>query len=80
LAEDQYYLTWSVHPRERGLFIAVISLGSPQLGDKNVKVLDVETVRSPAEARSWMKRQMKTKPWENGLDWQAMLAAVETKH
>jgi hypothetical protein len=64
MSEDRYYLTteWD---SERKAYIAVISLGSPQEGDKNIVVCDVDTFTSLKVAQAWFKRQMKRRPWED---------------
>lgn len=64
MAEDQYYLTTNPDPEHPGKLISVISLGHPQLGDKNVEVLDVGRFKDQRSADRWFKKQMKLKPWE----------------
>lgn len=63
MAENRYYLTIGPNPNGRGL-MAIATLGSPQRGDKNVQVLDVELVQSKEEANEWFQRVMKERPWE----------------
>lgn len=62
---EKYYLTTNPHPRIAGSFLAIISQGSPQMGDRMVKVCSVEVVKSKAAAKLWWKGQMMTKPWED---------------
>jgi hypothetical protein len=63
MAEDRHYLTVGPDPKGRGL-MAIISLGSPQHGDKNVTVCDVELVKNMQEAKKWFRKAMIEKPWE----------------
>lgn len=58
-----YYLTCDDDPKGRGI-LAIISLGSPQFGDKEVAVCDIEICKSMKAAKKWYRHQMKTKPWE----------------
>jgi hypothetical protein len=60
-----YYLTCGPDPKGRGI-LAIISLGSPQRGDKEVTVCDMEICPSMKAARKWYKRQMKARPWNQG--------------
>lgn len=60
--EHQHYLTTGRD--SQGRLIAICSLGSPQRGDRNVTVLDVEIVRDQAEARAWFERVLVERPWE----------------
>lgn len=62
MAEHQYYLTTG--PDGQGRLLAVCSRGSPQKGDRDVIVLDVEIVRDEAEARAWFERVLIERPWE----------------
>jgi len=66
MAEDHYYLTVARERRQpqNDGYIAVISLGQPQLGDDHVTVCDVEVVPNMKAARKWFKRQVAEKPWE----------------
>lgn len=59
-----YYLTTGDDPKGRGI-IAIISLGSPQRGDKEVTVCDVEVCKNVKQAKKWYRRQMQTKPWQS---------------
>jgi hypothetical protein len=43
--------------------MAVISIGSPQLGDETTTVCDVAIVKDQGAADKWFKEQMITKPW-----------------
>lgn len=58
-----YYLTCDNDPKGRGI-LAIISLGSPQFGDTEVAVCDIEICKNMKAAKKWYWRQMKTKPWE----------------
>lgn len=58
-----YYLTCGNDPKGRGI-LAIISLGSPQRGDEEVTVCDVEVFPSKKAAKKWYRRQMKARPWE----------------
>lgn len=59
-----YYLTCGDDPKGRGI-LAIISLGSPQRGDTEVTLCDLEICPSMKAAKKWYRRQMKTKPWES---------------
>lgn len=61
MAESAYYLTTGRD--SYGRLLAVISLGSPQVGDATTTVCSVEIVKSQAEAKKWYRRMMKEKPW-----------------
>ena len=61
MAENFYYLTTAM---KDGVMIAVISLGSPQKGDKDITVCSVTSVKDVYEARQWFARMMLEKPWE----------------
>ena len=63
MAEDRIYLTVDKNPKGNGL-LAVISQGQPQLGDDDVVVLDVTTVKNMKAARKWYKRMLIERPWE----------------
>lgn len=52
---------WS---EDHDAYLAVISDGSPQRGDENVEVLDVELCSSVAGAKEWFERAKIMKPWE----------------
>ncbi len=67
MAEDTMYLTVARQKRqpENDGYIAVISYGSPQRGDSNVRILDVELVQSRKEAKAWYKRMQVERPWES---------------
>lgn len=57
------YLTTD-EDEEKGGYVAVISLGSPQMGDKEVVVLSVSRQETEEDAREWYREQMELKPWE----------------
>lgn len=58
-----YYLTTDKNPNGPGL-LCVISLGSPQKGDREIAVCDVEICKNMKAAKQWYRRQMKDKPWQ----------------
>lgn len=58
-----YYLTCGDDPKGRGI-LAIISRGSPQRGDKEVTVCDIEVCKNMKAAKKWYRRQMKTRSWE----------------
>jgi hypothetical protein len=66
MAENKMYLTVDREKRkpQNDGYVAVISMGSPQLGDENVVILDVEIVKNMKEAKAWYKRMIVEKPWE----------------
>jgi hypothetical protein len=66
--ENQLYLTTDKMPDGRPGLLAVISKGSPQLGDLNVEVLDLEIVASQEEADSWFKQMIVERPWEREIE------------
>lgn len=61
MAENFYYLTTKMID---GRLIAVISLGSPQKGDKDIVVCSVNTVSTQEEAVDWYRRMLVERPWE----------------
>jgi hypothetical protein len=63
MAENQFYLSMGPDPKGRGV-LAVISLGSPQRGDKDVTVCTLEIVKNRKEAKQWFRRMMIERPWE----------------
>jgi hypothetical protein len=66
MAEDRIYLTVDRKKRQpqNDGYIAVISQGSPQVGDGNVVVLTVEVVKNRKEAKAWYRQQLIERPWE----------------
>lgn len=62
MAEDQYYVTVSRHPRGDA-YIAIITLGSPQLGDKHVVVCDMQGCETEAKGQAWGKAQVADPEW-----------------
>lgn len=44
-------------------YIAIISMGSPQLGDEDIEVLDVAIVPSMKAAKRWYKQMKLEQPW-----------------
>lgn len=63
MSESRIYLTYNPNPKGKGL-LAVISQGQPQLGDKNVVVLDVEIVPNRKAAKAWYNKMLVQRPWE----------------
>lgn len=63
MAQDKYYLTTGPNPKGEG-YLAVISLGSPQKGDKNVMVCNLKVVATEKDAQAWYAEQMELLPWE----------------
>lgn len=70
MSEDQLYLTVALKKRqpENDGYLAVISQGNPQLGDKQTTVLTVEVVENMEAARRWFKQQCEERPWEEEID------------
>ena len=66
MVHDGIYLTVGPNPRTPGLpkLLAVITRGQPQIGDMSVLVLSVEAVNSMKEAKTWYRRMMHERPWE----------------
>ena len=62
MASDRMYLTVD-RDRENGGLIAVISLGSPQVGDKEITILTVERVKNMKGAKAWYRRMKVEQPW-----------------
>ena len=62
MAEHKVYFTHG--QLEDGRYLGVISRGSPQRGDKNVEVLDVEALGTEREIIEWGLRTMEESPWE----------------
>jgi hypothetical protein len=58
-----YYLTYDKNPKGKGI-LAIISLGSPQRGDAETTICDIEICKNVKAAKKWYARQMKTKPWQ----------------
>jgi hypothetical protein len=56
------YLTTGPDKEGRGL-LALISDGSPQWGDEEITVLDVEIFQSIEEAREWFAEMQILQPW-----------------
>jgi hypothetical protein len=44
-------------------YIAIISLGSPQLGSSEVTILDVSVVKNMKEAKAWFRKAKAEQPW-----------------
>jgi hypothetical protein len=65
MSESSIYLTVEREKRqpENDGYIAVISQGQPQLGDRDITVLDVEVVKNMKEAKAWFKRMKVEQPW-----------------
>lgn len=65
MAENRMYLTVDREKRkpQNDGYVAVISLGSPQRGDEECVILDVEVVKNMKEAKAWYKRMRIEQPW-----------------
>ena len=65
MSENKLYLTVDKQKRQpqNDGYVAVISEGSPQMGDKNITVLTVEVVKNMKEAKAWFKRMQIEQPW-----------------
>lgn len=63
MSENKIYLTYGPNPKGKGL-IAVISQGHPQLGDKEIIVLDIEIVPNRKAAKAWYRKMLVECPWE----------------
>lgn len=65
MAENKIYLTVSKSKRQpqNDGYVACISMGQPQLGDKEITVLTVELVQNMKEAKKWFKRMKVEQPW-----------------
>lgn len=65
MTEARIYLTIDRKKRqpENDGYVAIISQGSPQLGDQETIVLDVEIVKNMKEAKAWFKRMKVEQPW-----------------
>lgn len=63
MAEDTIYLTVGKNPKGRGL-LAVMSYGSPQKGDADVRILTLEIVKNMKAAEKWFKLMAVERPWE----------------
>jgi hypothetical protein len=66
MAQDKMYLTVDKQKRqpENDGYIAVISLGQPQLGDQEVTILGIKVVKDRKEAEAWFERAKIEQPWE----------------
>lgn len=68
MALDQIYLTVAREKRqpEDDGYLAVISFGQVQLGDRmeDITVVGVKLVKNMKEARIWYKRAKADQPWE----------------
>jgi hypothetical protein len=64
--ETKLYLTVSPDKRQpqNDGYVAIISEGSPQKGDKDIKVLSIKIVSEQDEAKTWFKRMIIERPWE----------------
>ena len=64
MAEHKLYFSFNWDERlDRG-YIGVISMGSFQLGDKNVEVLSVELLPTEEEIKAWASRMLEEQPWK----------------
>ena len=66
MAENKIYLSVAKTKRqpENDGYVAVISQGHIQHGDKECIVLDVEVVKNMKEAKRWYKKALIERPWE----------------
>ncbi len=66
MAEHHVYLTVAREKRQpqNDGYVAVISMGSPQFGDKDTQVLSVEIVPNMKAAKAWFKKMKLERPWE----------------
>lgn len=66
MAEDHIYLTVAEEKRqpENDGYVAVISYGHPQYGDKHCTVLSVKVVQDTEQAKEWYRRMKIERPWE----------------
>lgn len=66
MSEDRYYLTTDIDD-ESNTVIAVISIGSPQKGDKKVLVCSVERFDinddTDYDIQKWFEEQIRLEPW-----------------
>ena len=62
MAQDRIYLT--VGPAPDGDLLAIISQGTPQRGDETCTVLEIKSVVSSSEAKTWFNRMLVEHPWE----------------
>lgn len=67
MAQDEIYLTVSREKRQpqNDGYIAIISKGSPQLGDSETTVLTVTLVPNMKAANKWFKAMLVERPWES---------------
>lgn len=63
MSEHIIYLTVSREKQEKG-YLAVLSYGQPQLGDKSCTVLDCTWVKNMKEAKEWKRKLENERPWE----------------
>lgn len=66
MAEDRIYLTTAPAPRQPEKVLAIITIGSPQKGDKDIQVLTLETFPKEvpyADIQTWFERMMVEQPW-----------------
>lgn len=59
-----YYLTVGKCPDGRPGFLAIITDGNFQAGDRPVTCLTLEVFQTKAEAKTWFDDAIVTKPWE----------------
>ena len=65
MTADRYYLTVDRQKRHEGDgYVAVISIGSPQVGDEKVTILTATVVPNMKTAKRWYREQLASKPWE----------------
>lgn len=66
MTENKIYLSVDRKKRQpqNDGYVAILSYGSPQLGDKNVTILTVEVVHNMKAAKCWYKQMLIERPWE----------------
>jgi hypothetical protein len=66
MSESRMYLTVAREKRQpqNDGYVATITMGSPQMGDAETIVLDVEIVKNMKAAKQWYRRMLVERPWE----------------
>lgn len=68
MAEGRIYLTTGPLPSRPDEVLAIVTIGTPQKGDKDVQVLTLETFPKGtphADIQSWFERMMAEQPWNS---------------
>lgn len=66
MAEDEIYMTISTkrrQPQNDG-YVAILTKGQPQLGDKEIVVLTMTILEHLKDAKKWHDQMLKERPWE----------------